>query len=135
MGARGPKAASEIALVEDGNVIPLPRPEPLEELTHEQAEEWRKITDSLPADWFTKDTQPVLAQLCRHIVRAREFAGLIEACKTSDEFNLKDFRDLSRAEREQSEIIRSLSTKLRITQQARLDKRTNPPADLEKPWD
>ncbi len=134
MGARGPKSSADLEVIESGKVISMPSPEPPEDLTAEQAKEWRKIIESLGADWFPRETWPVLAQLCRHIVRAREFAQLIETVKAAEELDLKLFRDLSRSEEEQSRAIASLSTKLRITQQATVDKRTSKPPQFEPPW-
>ncbi len=142
MGDRGRQSAAEVAHLAENNVIPLKRPCAPAELTDEQAEEWHKITDSLPADWFPKETWPVLAQLCRHITRARRFAALLqdmEAQKPGEDgkvdIDLKLYRDLSRSEEEQSRAIASLSTKLRITNQATVDKRTNRNKGSGPSWD
>src|SRR4051812_35206198 len=51
--------------------VPGVQPEPLMELSDEEAAEWRKFTKRMPGDWFPPETWPMLAQCCRHIVTAR----------------------------------------------------------------
>lgn len=136
MGIRGRKSAADLAVIDNSGIVSLHRPAPPSELTDEQADEWRSIVNRLPADWFPRETQPVLAQLCRHITRARRLDTLIRAEEGQEEVNVKEYRDLLRSEEEQSRAIASLSTKLRITQQATVDKRAKkPPGDAKRPWE
>jgi hypothetical protein len=59
MGSRGRKSAAALGVIHG---IPQ-RPEPPDELTPEQAEEWREIVGRMPVDWFGRqDPQADLAQ-------------------------------------------------------------------------
>jgi hypothetical protein len=71
MAQRGRKSA---ALLSIESVLGNERPAPPDELTEEEAEEWRAIAGRMPHDWFTRENHPLLAEYCRHIVRARDLA-------------------------------------------------------------
>jgi hypothetical protein len=72
MAQRGGKSAASLSV---GRVLGNERPAPPDELTEEEAEEWRAIASRMPHDWFTRENHPLLAEYCRHIVRARDLAG------------------------------------------------------------
>ena len=118
MGTRGRHGVAEIAVIGPSGIETVRRPEPPDELTDEQAIEWRAIVNRLAADWFPRETHPMLVQLCRQIVRARRLAQMIDAAEQADPFDEKAYLDLVRAEEAVSGSISSLSTRLRITQQA-----------------
>ncbi len=42
---------------------------PPSELTKEQREEWLRVVDTMPADWFVPGNAAALAQYCRHVGR------------------------------------------------------------------
>jgi hypothetical protein len=54
-------------------VDPLRRlpPPPPQELSDPQACVWRDVVGSLPADWLTRASFPLLIAYCRHVCRAR----------------------------------------------------------------
>lgn len=135
MGARGRKSASDLSVIGPAGVVTVRRPQAPEQLTDEQAEEWRAIVNRLPADWFPRETHGVLVQLCRHIIRAQRISQLLDAMESSDQLDMKEYRDLLASEAQQSNIIAALSTKLRITQQATVDKRKSKGAIRPRPWD
>jgi hypothetical protein len=118
MGTRGRKSAAELSVIHG---VPQ-RPDPPEELTTEQAEEWREIVASLPADWFKRETWPLLLQYCRHIVNARRIARLIEAAQDMDMGDrtalMRLNRLLSTQERQTGALV-SLGTRMRLTNQSR----------------
>jgi hypothetical protein len=118
------------------------RPKAPKELSKEQKVEWDAIVDRMPEDWFTPETWPVLTNLCRHIVYARDFAHELEDLRESfkdiclrlrqehSELEPKEVRALARMQLdqrgelakmhgEQTRMIATLSTKLRLTPQAR----------------
>jgi hypothetical protein len=68
----GRKSAASLSVV---SMIGHERPAPPEELTEDEATEWREIAGRMPHDWFTRENFPLLAEYCRHIVRARDLAG------------------------------------------------------------
>ena len=76
MGKRGRKSAAELAMAP--LVVIEPRPVAPSELVDEEATEWEGIVARMPATWFTRDTWPLLVQLCRHIVAARRLAQLCQ---------------------------------------------------------
>lgn len=134
MGTRGRKSAASLAVA----VSPLetvPRPDAPYDLTDEQAQEWWAVVNRLPADWFPRETHATLAQYCRHVVRARRLAQLIDAAEKSAEFDLKEYRELLASEEVQSRAMSSLATRMRMTQQATFDKEKKKPAPSRKLWE
>jgi hypothetical protein len=109
------KSAAALSIVKP--VTFTPRPKPLAELTDEQQQVWRDITESMPSDWFPRCCYPLLAQLCRHICEARFIAGKLK--KGAPNKTLADYdKWLSMQDRE-SKIINALSRSLRLTNQSR----------------
>jgi hypothetical protein len=72
MAQRGRKSAASLSIV---SLLGNERPAPPDELAEEEAAEWRAIASRMPHDWFTRENHPLLAEYCRHIVRARDLAG------------------------------------------------------------
>ena len=101
---------------------------PPKDLTPKQQAIWRELVASVDRDWFG-DTRPLLTELCAHIDYARMIAGAIEQVRAKLaelELGSKEHKALSRqlagllrAHGMQSSSIASLSTKLRLTPQAR----------------
>ena len=139
MGKRGRKSAAEMA------IAPLveiePRPVAPSELTDEESAEWEKIVARMPSKWFTKETHPLLVQLCRHVVAARRLAQLChEATHGDEDFHVLYYIKLLRALTGQTAIITSVSTKLRITPQSSYDAKVAGTAkshasDVTPPWE
>ncbi len=138
MGKRGRKSAAEIALAPVVGIVP--RPGAPDELTDEEAVEWEAIVARMPGDWFTRETWPLLVQLCRHIVAARRVAQLVHQAEQSDDFDMINWDRLLRAQECQSALLMSLATKMRLTQQSRYGPRAAATAarnagDGPKPWE
>ena len=118
MGTRGRKSAAELGVIPG---IPQ-RPEPPDELTPQQAEEWREIVDRMPVDWFRREIHPLLCAYCRHICNARHIAGLIEDARVVDVADRKAVmrynRFLGMQERQTSALM-GLATRMRLTNQSR----------------
>ena len=80
----------------------------------------------MPADWFGRESFPVLASYCRHVCRARWLAAQIDAY--ADKLVRKDggVQTLDKlfgmAERE-SRAVLTHARSLRLTQQSRYDAR------------
>ncbi len=118
MGKRGRKSAASMGVI----LGIAERPEPPEELTPEQAAEWRAVVRRLPVAWFPREIWPLLAQYCRHIVNARHIAGLIEDAHKGDLTDgaaLMRFNRLLGMQERQSNVMAGLATKMRISNQAR----------------
>jgi hypothetical protein len=138
MMQRGRKSASALS------VVALPgqqRPEPPDELTAAEAEEWRAVVGRLPPEWFTRETHGQLVNYCRHVVKARVIADLIKDFRAewmaTDE-GLHRFDKLTHMAERESRAIASLGTKMRITQQSRMKETTAArkatAAIPDKPW-
>jgi hypothetical protein len=75
MGIRGPKSAEAQLTPSVAELRGDARPEPPEDLTEEQAVEWRAVVDRLPTDWFSRETHGLLSQYVRHVVTAGASPG------------------------------------------------------------
>ena len=138
MVKRGRKSAAELALAPVVEIVQ--RPGAPDELTDEEAREWEAIVARMPGDWFSRETWPLLVQLCRHTVAARRVAQLVHQEEQSDDFNLAYWDRLLRAQERQSALLMSLATKMRLTQQSRYGPRAAATAARDagggpKPWE
>lgn len=95
------------------------RPEPPEDLNAAEAKVWREIVDSMPPDWFSVSTLPILERYCRHT------AGMVfidktirELEKKKDPKSLRAWRLMIGVRRRESRLITVLATKMRLTQQS-----------------
>jgi hypothetical protein len=111
------------------------RPEAPDELTDEQAEEWRAITGRMPADWFPRETHGMLTQLCRHTVAARRVAQLIGVAESSEHLNVDEYERLLSMQDRESRAVAMLATKMRISQQTTYDPRKRKPVIGSPPWE
>jgi hypothetical protein len=137
MASRGRKSAASLSVVA---TLPAGRPPPPKDLTDEQAEEWRAVVARMPAGWFTRETHPLLAQFCRHVVRARQIE------KTLDEYTkqlletdegLDPLDRLAKMADREARAMTTLATKMRLTQQShyRADKVVKTTDAPKKPWE
>jgi hypothetical protein len=112
----------------DGPIIRSQRAPPPADLSPTQRKIWRDIVASVDRDWFN-DVTPLLTELCAHIDYARMIAGAIEqvraklaelplGSKEERSFS-RQLASLLRSHGKQSAAIAHLSTKLRLTPQAR----------------
>ncbi len=118
MGARGRKSAARLGVIQGFRQ----RPEPPDELTPEQAEEWRAVVSRMPVDWFGREIWPLLCAYCRHVATARHIAGLIEDAHKgdlSDRKVLMRFNRLLGMQERQSNVMAGLATRMRLTNQSR----------------
>jgi hypothetical protein len=119
----------------NGPVIPgnERRPSPPAQLDARERAIWTKITARLPAEWFTAESQPMLKELCRHLRSADDLAADLALARAAIDKIRKmpepssealteatqEYRAVLRAHGYQTERIGNLSTKLRLTPQAR----------------
>lgn len=135
MRTRGRRSAESLAVISSGGIETIRRPEPPDELTDEQAEEWRAVVNRLSADWFPRETHGMLAQYCRHVVAARRVAQLIAAHETSDPFDVEEYDRLLKMQEREGRALSSLSTRMRLSQQATYDPKRKKPKAAPKPWE
>jgi len=135
MAQRGRKSAASLTVVATAGVETVRRPEPPSELTDEQAHEWRRIVNRLPADWFPAETHGLLIQYVRHLVASRRVAQLVAALEGSDEFDTDEYDKLLKMQEREGRALSSLATRMRLTQQSTFDKeRDKGTKGRRKPW-
>lgn len=136
MESRGRKSAADLAVVTADGLAAIRRPDPPEELTDEQAHEWRSVVNRLPAEWFPRETHGMLAQYCRHVVAARRIAQLIAEFERREDFSIEEYDRLLKMQEREGRAISSLATRMRISQQSTLDREKKKPLKpAKKPWD
>ena len=136
MAKRGRPSAASLTVASVSTIETVQRPDAPYDLTDEQSDEWWAVVNRMPADWFPRETHGMLAQYCRHVVRARRLAQLLNAVEQAKDFDVKEYRDLLRSEEEQSRAISSLATRMRISQQATVRaEQARKPTQMKKPWD
>lgn len=96
------------------------RPDADYSLADEQAEVWRAVIDSLPADWIGAEALPLLSAYCRTTVALRRLGQLIHQHEFSDgPMDLAAYSVLLKNHAQQAQILKTLGTSLRLTPQSR----------------
>jgi hypothetical protein len=137
MSQRGRKSAEALSVV---TTIPGQRPEPPDTLDEDESVEWRAIVERMPTDWFTRETWPVLAELCRHICTSNVVSARLSADRKRLVLKDPELLDkLTKIHEREARAISSLSTRLRLTPQSRYDeKKANTAVQsvpVVKPWE
>lgn len=136
MAARGRKSAASTEIVIASNVEVINRPRPPNELTAEQADEWRAVVDRMPADWFPRETHGMLTQYCRHVIAARRIAQLINKTEKAKAFDVDAYDKLLKMQEREGRAISSIATRMRITQQATVRAESaKRPSQITAPWE
>jgi hypothetical protein len=134
MEKRGRKSAASLEVVH--GVSAVRRPAPPVELTDEQAAEWTAIVERMPADWFPRETHPMLSQYCLHAVSQRKVSTLIENLLAQDEFSVDDYDKLLKMQEREGRAMSSLATRMRISQQAQYNKdKKKGGGTVKRPWE
>jgi hypothetical protein len=119
MRQRGRKSAASLTVVP---FVPSQRPVPPDHLSKQEADEWRAIVDRLPANWFPRETQPLLERLCFHVCLAQRLERELRKYDNGSlrsKTGLQRFCTLGSMEVRETMTIISLMTKLRLTVQSR----------------
>jgi hypothetical protein len=138
MGMRGRKSAASLEVVRTGGVTSIPRAAPPDDLTEEQAHEWRCIVNRMPADWFPRETHGMLAQYCRHVATARRISQMIEDFETKpsdDDGWLDTYDKLLKMQEREGRAMSSLATRMRMSQQGQYNHKKKPGSTVPKPWE
>lgn len=141
MGRRGKVSAGELSVVsleEYRNQFPPPP-----ELTERQAEIWRRIVASEPADFLKGEArQQILMDLCRHREAADSISETINLFKPewlkSDQ-GAKRYHSLLKMRELETRAAAEKATKLRLTNQSRYTPGAAATAgkhfEMDKPWE
>jgi hypothetical protein len=112
------RSAASLAIVTPD----LSRPKAPAELTKDEAVVWEEVVSTKPADWFTRDTHPLLVAYCRATVVSRVIAKQVDAFNQEwlvQDGGLARYEKLVRMQRSQSTLLATLATKMRISQQSK----------------
>ena len=133
MGKRGRTSGAELAMIPNVGVLErVSRPDAPYELTDAQCEIWRRISEDLPADWFTPKHLGILKQYCRHEAQADRIANLIEQEMQAPIIDVTKYDKLLAMQEREGRALSSLATRMRITQQALYDKSKKAPSHTAK---
>ena len=137
MNQRGRKSTAALSVVAAEERFE--RPKPPEKLSEAEGEVWKQVVAVKPADWFTADNLPLLADYCRHIVRQDKISEMINghSVYASDPEALKTYNHLIRLSDLESKAIAMLATKMRLTHSAkyRVDRPHSNPEAKKRPWE
>lgn len=137
MLSRGKKSTASLTVVPSVDPSVIERVERLTapaQLSKEEADVWRAVTNRMPADWFTPETVPLLTQYCRHTVRADRVAEMITLAEVDPDLGLKEYDRLLKMQDRETRAIAALATKMRISQQSTYDKSKRKGSAGRKPW-
>lgn len=136
MGTRGRKSAASLEVLSPNAVSSVQRPDAPYDLTDEESAEWWAVVNRLPADWFPRETQPLLAQFCRHVVGARRVAQMVAQFEKAEDLDITALDKLYKMREREGRAMSSLATRLRITQQSTVKhEQARKPSLVKKPWD
>ena len=119
MEKRGRKSAAELSVT---TVLRLgSRPEPPACLNDRAQDEWWRIANRMPSDWFTDETLSILQAHCEHVAEGEALQLMIERVRKlamTDDEAFARYKDLLRMKEAQTRTILSSGTKMRLLQQA-----------------
>lgn len=119
MAKRGRKSQADLTTVAIGPR--LGRPVPPADLTDDQTLTWRVVVDAMPADWFGRESLPVLAAYCRHAARARFLALRLDSMTLEDTEELEIWNKLAAAAERETRALLACARAMRLTNQVRYD--------------
>lgn len=138
MGQRGKQSAASLAVLKPSGVTAIERPKAPDNLTIEQAHEWRCIVNRMPADWFPRETHGLLSSYCRHVVSSQMIAGLIEDLLRGDRQSenwLDDYEKLLKMQDRETRGLSALATRMRTSQQGTYNQNKKTGSNVKKPWE
>jgi len=136
MAKRGRPSAASLELASPSRLETIERPDAPYDLTDEQSDEWWAVVNRLPADWFPRETHPMLADYCRHVIKSRRVAQLVADAENASDLDIDLLDKLYKMAERESRAITSLATKMRISQQSTTNHRADKGSrGLRKPWE
>jgi len=123
-------------------VSAIHRPEAPIFLNEGAREEWSRVVNALPADWFGPETLSILTLYCEHVAEAQALQQMIETVRQTamkNDESFKRYQDLSRQKESQTRAALSCATKMRMTHQSTYTTKAgataqNNSAPHQKPW-
>jgi hypothetical protein len=138
MRQRGKKSVA--ALEAPGAVAVVQRPDAPLDLTPEETDIWLETVEAMPADWFPRETWPLLRQWCRHTVTARRVAQLMDAEVARDDVDIMAMDKLQQMQARETAALKALAASMRLSQQASYSARgaggeKGRRATVKRPWE
>lgn len=119
-----------------------PRPDAPICLNDRAADEWFRVVNRMPSDWFTDETLSLLQAYCEHVAEGEAIQLMIEKVRPlamRDDESYKRYRDLLRDKELQTRAALSCATKLRMTHQSSYTDKSSATAKSKsvsrKPWE
>ncbi len=141
MGARGRKSSKELSTISAGGLEIHRRPDPPDKMGEDAVAIWRAVVNSLPADWFSPGTLPLLEAFCGLTVSQRNTIRALQRIeREANDFRRDEWERTLKQLGEVSGRIATLATRMRLTPQSRYGARSADTAarsvgDFEKPWE
>ena len=112
-------------------------------LNDRAADEWFRIGNRMPSDWFTDETLSALQAHCEHVSEGEALQLMIEKVRKQamrDDEAFKRYRELVKLKREQTAIVLASGTKMRLLQQSTYTTKAGATAKSgstggSKPWE
>ena len=138
---RGRKSSADLAVTPGVQRIG-DRPEPPASLNDRAQDEWFRIANRMPSDWFTDETLSVLQSHCEHVAEGEALQLMIERVRKlamTDDEAFARYKELLKMKREQTAIVLSSGTKMRLLQQSSYTTKASATAKQggkggSKPW-
>ena len=80
------------------------------------------MVSRMPADWFTRETHPMLELYCQHVCRSRLIAAELaefDPESLGDDDGLSRYKSLTFIAEREGRALTMLATRMRMTQQSR----------------
>jgi phage terminase small subunit len=141
MGARGRKSSKELSTISSGGLEIHRRPDPPDHMGEDAVKVWRAVVNSLPADWFTPGTLPLLEAFCGLTVSQRNTIMALQRIeREANDFQRDEWARVLKQLGEVSGRIATLATRMRLTPQSRYgargaDTAARSAGDGPKPWE
>jgi hypothetical protein len=96
-------------------------PDPPDELSEDEAAEWRKIVGHMPPDYFRQEVYPILIELCRHICLSRLYYEKLKFLNQhmQDKRTISAAIQMARLHALESRIVAMLLARLGVTKRVR----------------
>jgi len=111
MGTSGRQSIADKSSIK----LVVPRPDPPRDLNAAEAIEWLAIAAAMPPTYFAGSHYPLLAQLCRHTVVARQISKSIAVCCNKKKLDVREYARLLNLQRNETSMIVRLSEQMRLT--------------------
>lgn len=141
MGTRGKQSAAALEVAGAAKQIEVVRrPDAPLDLTPEEADVWVETVEALPADWFARESWPLLKQWCRHTITARRVSQMIDAESARETLNVADLKELLGMQAKETAALKALAASMRLSQQASYSARgaggeKSRRTSMKRPWE